>query len=136
MSKNVNKLDEIKKDNPFRVPENYFDNLTQNIMSNLPERVSEEQETITLWKRMQPWVYMAAMFAGIALMIKIFVGSPDVSKNAGLNLTSSAEIEEFYQYYEEQLANSYYHESLFLNIDAEDSIPDEEDDSWMLEEDF
>jgi hypothetical protein len=59
---------------------------------------------------MQPWVYMAAMFAGIALMVKIFVPSPPT-----LDLTSTAEIEEFYQYYEEQFANNVYHETLYLD---------------------
>jgi hypothetical protein len=53
---------------------------------------------------------MAAMFIGIALMVRTFVvPSPT------LNLTSSTDIEEFYQYYEEQFANDVYHETFYLN---------------------
>lgn len=45
--------------NPFTVPEGYFENFTQELMSNLPEKepllpISEP----TLWQRVKPWVYM------------------------------------------------------------------------------
>lgn len=118
MNKENNKLEKIGTGNPFKVPEGYFDNLTENIMSRLPERIAEEQKPISLWKRVEPWVYMAAMFAGIAMMIRLFVGSPQPEK---LNLTSSAEIEDFYQYYEEQLANAVYRETFYLDVDEENN---------------
>jgi hypothetical protein len=112
MSNNLIKLEEITKENPFRTPEGYFENLTTNILSQLPERSEKEMKVMSFWERMQPWVYMAAMFAGIALMIKLFVGLPP-----NLDLTSSTDIEDFYQYYEEQLTNNVYHETLFLLSD-------------------
>lgn len=116
MSKKKIKLEEIGNANPFQTPEGYFENLTDNIMSRLPERVSDAPQTVGLWARVQPWVYMAAMFAGIALMIRLFVGSPDsVTRNSNeLNLSSSAEIEEFYEYYEDQYVKSYYSEAFYL----------------------
>jgi hypothetical protein len=110
MNNNMTKLEEMKEKNPFKVPEGYFESLTDNIMSRLPEKTESEPRVLSLWERIQPWVYMAAMFAGIAFMVKLFVGSPPT-----LDLTSSADIEEFYQYYEEQLTNKVYHETLFLN---------------------
>lgn len=63
--------------NPFTVPEGYFENFTQELMSNLPEKepllpISEP----TLWQRVKPWVYMTAMFCGIMLSVRIFVGNP------------------------------------------------------------
>jgi hypothetical protein len=103
-------LEETGNANRFKVPEGYFENLTGNILSQLPEKIEKESQTVSLWERMQPWIYMAAMFVGIALMIKMFVGSPPT-----LDLTSSTEIEEFYQYYEEQFANNVYHETLYLD---------------------
>ena len=111
MNKKVSHLEEIGNKNSFKVPTGYFEELTDKIMSQLPEKV-EEPKVVTLWQRVQPWVYMAAMFAGIALMMRIFVGSPQQTIS-GLNLTSSVEIEEFYQYYEDQLASNIYGDSFF-----------------------
>lgn len=118
MNKKINQLEEIGKENPFKVPKGYFEGLTDRIMSELPERVVEEQKPISLWTRVQPWVYMAAMFVGIALMVRLFVGSPErQSVNAfaseGIQLESPSDIEDFYGYYEDQLANLVYREAFY-----------------------
>jgi hypothetical protein len=106
----ISNLEEIRKTNPFKVPEGYFEKLTANILSQLPEKVEKEAWMPSFWERMQPWIYMAAMFVGIMLMVRLFVGTPP-----SLDLNSSADIDAFYQYYEEQLTNNIYHEILFLN---------------------
>ncbi|MDH8702550.1 hypothetical protein M2138_001916 [Dysgonomonadaceae bacterium PH5-43] len=113
MSKKMSQLDKVGNKNPFTVPENYFDNIAEQVMANLPDQQMEEEERLTLWNRVKPWLYMAAMFAGIALMLKIFVGMPD-EKYGDFNLTSAAEMEEFYLYYEEQLASNIYRETVYL----------------------
>ncbi|MBR5639821.1 MAG: hypothetical protein IKW83_08670 [Muribaculaceae bacterium] len=41
-------------------------------MDSLPEVQITEEEKPTLWVRLRPFVYMAAMFAGIWLMMNIF----------------------------------------------------------------
>lgn len=63
--------------NPFTVPEGYFDNLTNDIMSRLPEKEdSPEMPTeISLWERVRPWLYMAAMFVAILLPIRFIMNS-------------------------------------------------------------
>jgi len=33
-------------------------------------------QEITLWQRVKPWIYMAAMFCGIMLSVRVFVGEP------------------------------------------------------------
>ncbi|GHU71998.1 hypothetical protein FACS189413_14450 [Bacteroidia bacterium] len=116
MTNNSHFLDEIGNKNPFTTPEGYFDGLTDRIMSQLPERHTETPKIIPLWDRVKPWMYMAAMFAGIALMVNLFtrVYSP---KNAELNLSSDAEIEDFYQYYEEEMAINAYHEAFYVDLD-------------------
>ena len=106
-----NQLDKIGNKNPFQVPENYFEELTSQIMSQLPQKV-EEKAHVSVWEKVKPWVYMAAMFVGIALMVKVFVGSPEQS-NSGLNI-SSAEFDDFYEYYENQLAKNMYHQAIYL----------------------
>lgn len=73
--------DKIRKktgtENPFRVPYGYFDNLTSEVMSRLPEKEKNAitQREPTRWERVRPWLYMAAMFIGAALIIR--VASPD-----------------------------------------------------------
>ena len=70
-------LQKIGKKNPFTVPENYFENFTQELMDKLPAKEAVLQtEAPTLWQRVKPWLYMAAMFFGIMLSVRIFVGNP------------------------------------------------------------
>ena len=70
-------LQKIGKKNPFTVPENYFDDFTQELMDKLPAKEAVLQtEAPTLWQRVKPWLYMAAMFCGIMLSVRIFVGNP------------------------------------------------------------
>ena len=70
-------LQKIGKKNPFTVPENYFENFTQELMDKLPAKEAVLQtEAPTLWQRVKPWLYMAAMFCGIILSVRIFVGNP------------------------------------------------------------
>ena len=49
--------------NPFRVPEGYFDQLTSQVMSQLPERC-QKSRVISLRK----WYYAAACVAAVAIM--------------------------------------------------------------------
>lgn len=77
MGKEENILRKVGTKNPFQVPDHYFEDFTKELMSKLPEKepllpVVEP----TLWQRVKPWVYMAAMFCGIMLSVRIFVGEP------------------------------------------------------------
>ena len=60
-------------DNPFRVPEGYFEQLTSEVMNKLPEKepVTSIHRMPTTWEKIRPWVYMAAMFVGAALIIRV-----------------------------------------------------------------
>jgi hypothetical protein len=115
MNKKINILEEIGNKNPFKVPEGYFEGLSDRIMSQLPERVNESPQKPSLWVRVQPWLYMAAMFCGIALMINLVNRSPRQQAIQELNLVSSADIEDFYQYYEEQLMRSMYNDAIYID---------------------
>lgn len=50
--------------NPFRVPDNYFEQFTSRIMEQLPEHQTGENEVRepSRWQRLRPFLYMAAMF--------------------------------------------------------------------------
>ena len=48
--------------------------LPKNLPRKLPEPVLTPITPVTKWQRVRPFVYMAAMFVGIWLMMKIFNG--------------------------------------------------------------
>lgn len=77
MKTELNNLDRLKGKNPFIVPEGYMEGLTDDIMSRLPEKPSEEVKVkISLMDRVRPWLYMAAVFAGLGFFFKVLV-NPD-----------------------------------------------------------
>lgn len=41
-------------------------------MENLPEYQEQKQPNVSTWQRVKPYLYMAAMFAGIWCMMKMF----------------------------------------------------------------
>lgn len=82
----------------YRVPDNYFEDLNKKIMSQLPPyQATERVVEMTLWQRMKPYVYLAAMFAGIWLMMNVFhrissaeslnLDNPPAALAAALNVT-------------------------------------------------
>lgn len=72
-------LKKVGTKNPFKVPNNYFENFNKNIIEKFPEKNVTPEKEITLWDKVKPWIYMAAMFAGIMLMFKMF---NTISENA------------------------------------------------------
>lgn len=119
-------LKDIPKVNPFKVPDAYFENFSGGVMLQIPDVEQGNPMKINLWHRVRPWVYMAAMFTGIALMVRLFVGSPAQPavksySSGGLNLTSLSDIEDFYNYYEEGLARIAYDDAFYLADSMEDT---------------
>jgi hypothetical protein len=127
-----NKLNELRSENPFKVPEGYFENFTNDLMSRLPEREIKEPEKVNLWERFKPWMYMAAMFAGIALMVRMFTGGAgEAPRILSENETASpTEIEEFYSFYEDQYVENAYRQAFFM-----EELP-AETESYSEEEPF
>ena len=66
-------LKKLGKDNSFKVPDGYFENLTSEMMNKLPEKenVAFKEEPVSTWTRLKPLLYMAAMFIGAALIIRV-----------------------------------------------------------------
>ncbi|MDR0973575.1 MAG: hypothetical protein LBM61_06280 [Prevotellaceae bacterium] len=67
-------LRKVGTENPFTVPDGYFEHLTSDVMGHLPERNETEilqPVRITMWTRLKPYIYLAAMFVGAALIIRI-----------------------------------------------------------------
>ena len=61
------------KDSGMKVPEGYFPDLEKHIMESLPPYPqSMPVSPLSRWQRVKPYVYLAAMFCGIWLMMKVF----------------------------------------------------------------
>lgn len=75
-------------ENPFTVPEGYFEHFTEQLMEKLPEREAQPAPRLTLWTRVKPWVYMAAMFCGLMLSVRMFVGEKQSQSPAAISETT------------------------------------------------
>lgn len=63
------------KSHGMTVPEGYFDDFQRRMMERIPAEVPAPAPVVlprSFWQRVRPYVYMAAMFAGIWLMMNIF----------------------------------------------------------------
>lgn len=83
MSKDIPEiLKQIDRRDGMTVPEGYFDDFAARMASSLPRQPWEDAAAtpeartavrrMTRWQRVRPYVYMAAMFAGIWCMFKMF----------------------------------------------------------------
>lgn len=58
---------------PFTVPDGYFDEFRSRMASSLPPYPEEPKpQPLSRWQRWKPYVYLAAMFAGIWCMMQMF----------------------------------------------------------------
>jgi hypothetical protein len=111
-------LDKIEKKDPFKAPENYFEDFFANMIMQLPEHPVEMPKVINLWEKIKPWVYMTAMFAGISLIINLFARESNKRQDIGVyasesfNLSSSNDIDDFYRYYEDALTKIAYDDTI------------------------
>ena len=62
MKEDKDLLKKYGKKNPFTVPEGYFQDFSEKLMEQLPEKEVMPEPEIRMWDRIKPWVYMAAMF--------------------------------------------------------------------------
>lgn len=80
---------ECRKDNPFKVPDGYFERFADSMMENLPAREITESSTanenlstakdetpghrtVSLYTRVKPYLYLAATFCGLYFGIQVF----------------------------------------------------------------
>ncbi len=104
-------LSKIDRRSGMTVPEGYFDDFASRMMEQLPEHPSIGSGTATsdkpsLWFRIRPYVYMAAMFAGIWCMLNIFkvIGSNSTDLTVDNNpvvaraLSNDSFVDEYYLY--------------------------------------
>jgi len=72
-------------ENHFRVPDGYFDNFADRVMSELPERRQP------LMVRMRPWMYAAACVVGAISLVAVYFHSPDSAADSNVASVSATE---------------------------------------------
>lgn len=115
------------------VPEGFFEDFAAKMEAMLPERPEAEQprriEHRTTWQRVCPYVYMAAMFAGIWCMLKMFTmmgpGNIDLSIDKNHILTDALSDDNFvYEYIIDDLNDSELFDEMYNDsISVEDFTP-------------
>lgn len=122
METKFNRLEEIEKGNPFIVPENYFAQFNEEIMNRLPEKKVIPPQTVRMWDKVKPWVYMAAMFLGLFFTLKMLTDTARKSNTAHPVTASYTDSywstvkiseEDFYQYLEDQLLDDGFYDYVY-----------------------
>lgn len=80
----------------FTVPDGYFDDFARRMSEKLPHREELESPVKvlrpTLWTRVRPYVYMAAMFAGVWAMLHLFTTLTNSGADNGLSIENCPEL--------------------------------------------
>lgn len=84
-------IDSLKGRNPFNVPEGYFEGLEDRIMEQLPELppMEEESEEISLFDRIKPVLYLAAVFVGLGFFFKIIAPEEETMEQSNFLLVKA-----------------------------------------------
>lgn len=106
-----------KNKNPFKVPENYFENFNSKMMEQLPEKEENKAKIVPLWKKVLPWTAVAAALFGILFSVGLF-DKTDVSPDKVLAEQKKDNIETLDAYLDEDDVEDYY---LFLQDEVRKS---------------
>lgn len=144
ISKRLNELEIMKEDKDIltragrrdgmTVPEGFFNDFALKMEASLPERPEvETRQTImpakTVWERIRPYVYMAAMFGGIWCMLKMFTmmmpTGVDLSIENNRVITEALSDENFvYDYIVDDLNNHMLLDEMYEDsISVDDMMP-------------
>lgn len=130
-----NMLDKVGRKDGMTVPDGYFVDFQQRMEAMLPyneeaEAPREIQLPRSFWGRVRPYVYMAAMFAGVWCMVKMFSmlslnGGVDLSIDNNEVLSSALSDDTFiYDYLRNDVSEREVLEEMYLDsISIDDMMP-------------
>ena len=77
MKKDNDILSRVGRNDGCTVPEGFFEAFAAKMEASLPENPAAEKPQVvipprTFWQKIRPYTYMAAMFAGVWCMVKMF----------------------------------------------------------------
>ena len=69
-------LDKVNRNDGMTVPDGYFEQFAAKMAASLPEQEWEKKTPKVMprsvWQRVRPYIYLAAMFMGVWCMMKMF----------------------------------------------------------------
>ena len=105
-----------KKKNPFKVPENYFENFNAEIMGKLPVKEAEKTKIIPLWRKVLPWTAVAAVFCGVIFSTGILNQKAATEPEPVVaSAIASSEEEDYYLFLEDEVAKAKYRDVMYSN---------------------
>ena len=64
--------EQVGKRNPFRVPDGYFDQLTEQVMASLPEKAPVQERPRAKRVVLRPWYFAAAAVAVFLVSVSVW----------------------------------------------------------------
>ena len=136
MKKESDILEKAGGKDGMTVPEGFFESFAEQMAAKLPPNPEAEGTVLlrpkTTWERLRPYVYMAAMFAGIWCMLKMFTlmtpsAGIDLSIDNNKVLSSALSDEHFiYDYINDDISSREVWEEMYEDsIDVDDVIGEE-----------
>jgi len=112
----------------YRVPEGYFDDLEARIMAQIPEEAPVEEPavpSVSLWTRLRPIAYLAAMFVSMNLIFRAFRPDPTPQQVAKTETTQSSDDEytDYYADYGERMTASEGYSTYYSELEGTLSAP-------------
>lgn len=93
------------KKQSFKVPEGYFENFAEDLMRKLPEKEMKNPETITIWTRIKPWIYMTAMFIGLMFTVRMVTDGGKAIREKAHSVSTSVNYTELPDEYIDPIVN-------------------------------
>lgn len=124
MKEKENVLLKVNRKSGFKTPEGYFERLYDRLPGELPERKEPATLPMTRWQKLKPYVYLAAMFAGIWCMVKMV---HMISSSEQISLDNSpqemvAMLDEEPETFEEMYSSEYAAEDFELESEVLDEF--------------
>ncbi len=124
-------LERVNRNDGIAVPEGFFEDFARRMAETLPERPEAEQPAKiiprrTVWGRIRPYAYMAAMFAGIWCMLKMFslMGAPDADLSIDKNQVLTEALSD----------DSFVYDYIINDVNARELMDEIYDDSISVDE--
>lgn len=137
MGKEDKILQRAGRDTGMKVPDGYFEDFVARMMTDLPDYPEKPKpQELTFWQKVKPYVYMAAMFAGIWCMMKMFsiasqnAGSADLD-NPPQSVVLAVDDSETFDYFYETME-----EDEMSEFEVENAVASEYADMADFEKDF
>ena len=114
--------DKTGRSDGLTVPDGFFEQTFSKLQAELPPMEVPKAPRLTLWQKVRPYVYLAAMFAGIWCMMKMFhtmTAAPEISLETPPALVAQAMDAHASEYYAPEWSYSDYELEQELAADEE-----------------